>query len=334
MAIYLVGKIWYYDITPHNGRRLRASTGTSDKAAAQEYHDRLKAQLWRKDRLGEDTSHTWDEAAALWLSEPQDESARYRLRWLTTNLQGLALNSPSFTGGFLEILISQRNSSASNYNNYVKLILAILNKARKKGWLTTVPRLEKKRVKEERIRWLSAQEWERLQKHLPAYLLQLARFTLATGLREKNVLKLEWSQVDLKRKVCWIHPDQAKARKAIGVPLNSDALRVLREQIGLSANWVFPLPVNNGGLISPSPPLRASNRAWYEALRKANLVGFRWHDLRHTWASWAVQSGVSLPELQRLGGWATPAMVMRYAHFAQEHLASAAAKVKPIRRRA
>ena len=56
----------------------------------------------------------------------------------------------------------------------------------------------------------------------------MARFALATGLRERNVTGLEWSQVDLERRVAWIHPDQAKARKAIGISLNRDAVLVLR----------------------------------------------------------------------------------------------------------
>ena len=59
----------------------------------------------------------------------------------------------------------------------------------------------------------------------------MARFTLATGLRERNVVKLQWSQVDLSRERAWIHPDQAKARKAIAVPLNEEAVAVLLRQI-------------------------------------------------------------------------------------------------------
>jgi Phage integrase family len=58
----------------------------------------------------------------------------------------------------------------------------------------------------------------------------------------------------------------------------------------------------------------------------------RWHDLRHTWASWAVQSGVTLHELMLLGGWRSFPMVLRYAHFALDHLALAAAKVRLNRR--
>ena len=54
---------------------------------------------------------------------------------------------------------------------------------------------------------------------LPEHLADMAAFTLATGLRRANVTGLQWSQVDLVRRLAWIHPDQAKARKAIPVPL-------------------------------------------------------------------------------------------------------------------
>jgi len=66
---------------------------------------------------------------------------------------------------------------------------------------------------------------------------------------------------------------------------------------------------------------QVSTAAWYKALRRAGIHNFRWHDLRHTWASWHVQGGTPLHVLQELGGWASYAMVQRYAHLAAEHLA-------------
>jgi hypothetical protein len=60
---------------------------------------------------------------------------------------------------------------------------------------------------------------------------------------------------------------------------------------------------------------------WYAALKRAGIENFRWHDLRHTWASWHVQQGTPLHALQELGGWETAEMVRRYAHFSAEHLA-------------
>jgi integrase len=70
-----------------------------------------------------------------------------------------------------------------------------------------------------------------------------------------------------------------------------------------------------------------NNTAWRRAIRKLGIKGFRWHDLRHTWASWQVQAGTPLGVLQELGGWESFEMVRRYAHFAPEHLADAAQKI-------
>lgn len=319
MSLYRVGRVWYVDITGPDGGRIRRSTGTADRKAAQEYHDRHKAELWRQARLGEPAPIAWGEAQALWLKEaPRDLSDRYRLNALPIPAK-LQINdlTPSLIA---HALAGQKPGS---YNRYVNLILGILNLSRRKGLITSVPHIERKPEPKGRVRWLTAQEWTSLKRYLPAYLEQMARFTLATGLRENNVLRLEWSQVDMKRKVAWIHPDQAKAREPIGVPLNEEAMGVLKDRSGLDQQWVFAQ--KNG-----RPLYKASNRAWYAALKSAGLAGFRWHDLRHTWASWHMMHGTRLEELQQLGGWKTLSMVQRYAHLAPEHLARVAGNVKPV----
>ena len=210
----------------------------------------------------------------------------------------------------------------STFNRTLALIVAIHNAAG-----VQPPKVERRQMPPGRTRWLTAEEWERLRKALDEesqLLREAAEFTLATGLRENNVLNLEWRQIDLQRRVAWLHADQTKQAKPLGVPLNDAALAILASRSGENKTYVFAHP--DSGL----PLYKASNRAWYTALRKAKLKGFRWHDLRHTWASWAVMSGVRLEEIQRLGGWATASMVQRYAHLSSEHLAEAAARVKPI----
>jgi integrase len=71
-----------------------------------------------------------------------------------------------------------------------------------------------------------------------------------------------------------------------------------------------------------------SSSAWDEAKRRAGIEAFRFHDLRHTWASWHVQSGTSLQELMELGGWKSYEMVLRYAHLAPEKLKSVAQRIE------
>ncbi len=71
------------------------------------------------------------------------------------------------------------------------------------------------------------------------------------------------------------------------------------------------------------------NHAWQKACRRAGLDGLRFHDLRHTWASWHVQAGTPLP--QQLGGWASYQMVLRYAHLGRDHIAAYADNLGTLR---
>ncbi len=138
-------------------------------------------------------------------------------------------------------------------------------------------------------------------------------FALAAGLRESNITGLEWPQVDLERRIVWIHPDQAKSRKAITVPLNAEAVLILRSQLGQHARWVFTY---HGNRVT-----RANNHAWRRALKRVGIEDFRFHDLRHTWASWHVQAGTPLYALQEMAGWSSVEMVRRYARLCADHLA-------------
>jgi integrase len=215
-----------------------------------------------------------------------------------------------------------KHSSPGSHNRTLALIAAI-----HRAISVDPPKIGRRSMPPSRNRWLTSEEWQKLGAALEEesqLLRQAAEFTLATGLRENNVLNLEWSQVDLQRRVAWLHGDQTKQKKALGVPLNDAACAILASRRGQNKTYVF------AHQDSGKPLYKASNRAWYTALRKAKLKGVRWHDLRHTWASWAVMSGVRLEEIQRLGGWATASMVQRYAHLSSEHLAEAAARVKPI----
>jgi integrase len=74
--------------------------------------------------------------------------------------------------------------------------------------------------------------------------------------------------------------------------------------------------------------MQAVGSAWEHSLRRAGIENFRFHDLRHTWASWHVMSGTSLQELMELGGWKSYEMVLRYAHLAPDHLKDAARRIE------
>lgn len=91
------------------------------------------------------------------------------------------------------------------------------------------------------------------------------------------------------------------------------AVEVVREQIGKNLEHIFTF---RGRSVK-----QVNTKAWTKALNAAGIKDFRWHDLRHTWASWHVQAGTPLYALQELGGWGSPEMVQRYAHLDSGHLA-------------
>lgn len=300
---------WYISITV-KGRRIRKSTGTADRQEAQQIHDQIKADLWKR----KDSGETWHEACLEWLNhQPRGESDRYRVRVLITTIPDMPLYE-------LTTSTFRFPGSPATYNRMANLVTAILNSAKHRGKLETVPKLERKKVTARRIRWLTEAEWVKLYAQLPPHLKPLARFSLATGLRQYNATHLEWSQVDLGRKVAWIHADQAKANEPIGIPLSDEAIAVLKGQIGLSDQWVFPYK---------GKPIGKIKGAWKKALHRAGIKNFRWHDLRHTWASWHVMSGTRLEVLMELGGWSDIDMVMKYAHLDPSHLAKYANNAKP-----
>ena len=325
MGVYKRGDVWWVHLTSPNGTRVRRSAGTADERQALEFHDRLKVQLWEEERLGIKPQRSWQDAAVRWVKETRDKRTHgkdvAKLRWLDRYLGHLQLSQ--VTRDVIDAIAERktRQASPSTANRYLALIRAILRRARDEwNWLDSIPKVRLYREPKGRIRFLTPEEARRLLDELPEHLREMAQFALATGLRQRNVSYLRWEQVDMARRVAWIHPDQAKAGRAIGVPLNESAVAVLRRRLGKDNAHVFTY--------EGKPVARCTTKAWKKALGRAGIEStFRWHDLRHTWASWHVQNGTPLQELMELGGWASFEMVLRYAHLAADHLQGAACRI-------
>jgi integrase len=121
------------------------------------------------------------------------------------------------------------------------------------------------------------------------------------------------------RRVAWLNPGTTKNGDGRGLPLNRDAVLSLRAVSGEHPRWCFTYQGKH---------MEAVGSAWNRALHKVEIRDFRFHDLRHTWASWHVMNGTSLQELMELGGWKSYEMVLRYAHLAPEHVADAASRIE------
>lgn len=282
----------------------------------------MKAELWKVSALKEKPTKDWNDAVLRWCEESQHKRTLHcdksNLRWLDQFLNGVLLKD--VTRDRIEHIAQLKEKSGTSpatVNRVLALVRAILRKAeRESEWIDRAPTVRMRKENNKRIRWITLDEANCLKDELPEHLADAMEFALHTGLRETNISSLEWSQINFDQCHAFIPAHKSKSGLAIAVPLNSQVMAVLKKQLGKNSTFVFSY---NG------KPIRWFNtRAWRKALCRAGIKDFKWHDLRHTWASWHVQSGTSLQELQQLGGWASFEMVLRYAHLSSSHLKNAA----------
>jgi len=187
---------------------------------------------------------------------------------------------------------------------------------------------------EHRKRRQSGNDWCRKRGHeirpmWPAYgftdhVTPLVLLAMNTGLRRGELFGLEWGSVNLQAKLLTVVASNAKSGKARHVPLNDEALDVLKrwkKQHG-SEKLVFPSP--KGGQFDNI------NKAWDGVAFTAKLADFNFHDLRHDFASKLVMAGVDLNTVRELMGHADIKMTLRYAHLAPGKLADAVSKINKM----
>lgn len=189
------------------------------------------------------------------------------------------------------------------------------------GWLESNPVSKVKRPTEPRgrVRYLSDEERGRLleacRESRNPYLYTIVVLAISTGMRHGEILSLTWNDVDLDRSRIVL--DQTKNNERRAVPLVGpafDLLKALSEVRLEGARLLFP-----GN--DPDRPVD-DRHAWLFALEKAKIENFRFHDLRHTAASYLAMNGATLAEIAEVLGHKTFQMVKRYAHLSEAHTAS------------
>ena len=325
MSIRQRNGIWWIDLRTPGGERIRRSAGTDNRKAAQEYHDRLKAELWRVSKLGDQPDYTFEQAAVAFLKSAEGQ------RDFDTKVRHIRYWRDQFAGRSIRSLTTQEVIDAlpthvtypnkgrvkltpATRNRYLATIRRLISLCAEWGWIPSALRLRPATEPTVRIRWITQHQARRLidaaQKD---WLKDIITFALCTGMRAGEILSLEWASVDLARNIVWVTAAKAKSKRARAVPLNDQAVQVIERQRGIHPNRVF---TRNGSIQTQVDP-----KMFARACAAVGITEFRFHDLRHTWASWHVQSGTPLFALKELGGWETLEMVKRYAHMDAGHLA-------------
>ena len=322
-------RYWWINTVLPNGKRLCESTRTESRKEALALLAKLKHEAFRSSHFGIKPKRSWQEAVVRYLE------VKARLRSIRDVRRICRMLHPYLGNKLLTEIdgdmiwsVSQRELKRGNkpatVNRYLATIRGILRMARDEWqWIDNFPKVRLLAGEVERDRWLSQDEAGRLISVCPPHLAAIVKFALATGCRASEITGLEWSRVDLRRGTAWLN--RTKNGTPRGVPLNEDAVAVLEGEKGKHPRTCFTYR---------GEPIRwgVCNTAWLEAVKKAELVDFRFHDLRHTWASWHRQAGTSCDELKDLGGWKSRVMVDRYAKFGSEHLATAASRIESRRK--
>lgn len=204
--------------------------------------------------------------------------------------------------------------SLSTVNRELATLKHMFGLAVKWGYLLADPAKEIKKVKEPpgRVRYLANDEIKALlQECKQDYLDAIVLIAINTGMRKGEILGLLWSDMDLENRI--IHITESKNHQRRDIPINDlllDALKNYKMKNGKTLN----------GRIFPYQDIK---RAFQGACARAGIKDFRFHDLRHTFASYLVMSGVDLATVKELLGHSSIEMTLRYAHLSPDHRVTA-----------
>ncbi len=350
--IYKRDRVWYLDIRV-NGRRLRRRVGTSKKIAELALKD-AEVKVARHEFGFARKDVTLDKLFSLFLEYSgahHRPGSTNRFRAIIDNFNRFihAKGNITFLSEITTELIDQykiyrktpqsRNSrvptkgiTAETVNYELKTLTNIFNRAISWGYLTDNPIKNVTRLKVDKaksVRFLSLEECQRLLKASPEDMYPILFTYLSTGMRKSELIHLEWTDIDFKRKVIsiqWKDFWQPKSGKR-DIPIAKPLFKLLQElrrknMKGIRSNFVFPH--KDGG--ATKTKLREKLVEIAEDAGIENLT--KLHTLRHTFASHLVMSGVDLPTVKNLMGHSDIQTTMIYAHLAPDHLAGAVDKLE------
>jgi integrase len=340
MGLYKRDLVWWMSFS-HNGKQLRRSTETEDKKLAIRIFDKLKGEIaegkWFEKLPGED--YTFEDLMKKYMTEysavNKAASSHKRDKSLVKQLvsvfgdQYLTEITPAMISDF-KVKRRADGVSPRTINYELTTMSHAFNIAIREWGLASdnpVKKVRKERVSNNIERWLTLEEEKKLLQASPKWLQDIIVFAINTGMRQSEILDLKWSQVDMERRTVTIL--EQKNRCVDTLPLNETVVRLLqikRDTAIESDVYIFPNTLNQ----------RKENRvllaSFYKAMDRAAITNFRFHDLRHTFATRLVQNGVDLYSVQKLGRWKNVTMVQRYAHHYPESLRSAIEMIDGIKK--
>ncbi len=222
---------------------------------------------------------------------------------------------------------SEAKRSNGTVNRYMATLSHIFSTALNEyEWIEKHPLAKISKLSEPRgrIRFLSDDERERLLEACKAsrskHLYPIVVLALSTGARRGEILNLQWSDIELGKESGKLILYETKNKEIRPLPVMGHALKVLKKlHAQKKSAYVFPSHDRQKGV--------AIRTSWETALKLAEINDFRFHDLRHSAASYLAMNGATLAEIAAVLGHKTLQMVKRYAHLSESHTASVVEKM-------
>lgn len=323
--------IWQVALTGHDGKRIRRSTGTTDREKAAQLAAKWDAESWDARKLGVKPPCSFAELMTAYLTGNADkrsiETDRYRTRTLRRHIADSADMREFGPRDVRDYIALRRGDQASN--GTINRELALLSSAI--GYVNAeldmeLPNPIKGRMlsePESRTRWITHTEAERLivsarEARKVPFLADFITVALYTGCRKSELLDLEWSRVDLSAGLLHLEAEHTKSGKRRVVPLSARSREALLSRRNFCVRHCPDSTLVFVG--TDGKPIRDFRTAFAQACQRAGIEDFRIHDMRHTCASWLVMSGAPLAEIRDLLGHSTVMMTEKYAHLAPETL--------------
>lgn len=313
---------WYYSFN-HAGQRFRGSTGETTKREAAAYERDRRAEAATRGRVRTVWTMTdalqryWTEVVA----DSRDEATALaridRIELELGSVRMADLNADHLLAYRAKRRADKGRKGATLAANTVNRDFALMQAAiRHAGEVHQQPvpviAWRKLKVKEppHRTRFLSREEYDALCSAATPRLCTLIVFAVATGLRQGNIFDLDWSQVNMSAGLITVHLGKGNKRHTVRI---TPPLRAMLSTLGERKGKVFDTT--------------NYRREWARACKAACLGDFRFHDLRHTHASWARIAGADLADICEGLGHSSVNVTMRYAHLSPDHKITAFERV-------
>lgn len=327
MGLYRRGKTYWFSIQ-HDGRRIQESFHTENKRLADKLYAKVLSEIieGRYYDKSEAKQHSFENLRDRYLMEHSQVNKaeksfvrdRGSFKHLERFFEGYTLYeiTPARISEY-KALRQQEGAAVATLARELEVFRHAFNLAMKEWeWTDKTPfdRVKIEKPDNQIERWLTMEEEAELMKHAFPWVHNIVLFALHTGMRQGEILSLKWSEVDFKRRTATLLKTKNGHRRT--APLNRTVMELLA-QVGKVRSITGYVFTTEHGMKVDASNLR---RAFTLAKKKAGVEDFRFHDLRHTFATRLVQQGVELYVVKELMGHKSITMTMRYAHHNPESL--------------